>query len=80
MPRKFSADTLQNAVSTMLPYGKYGLKPPEISGSFGPEPMFCVFLIGEEMLSPRCEADSLKLLSDVVASVAVGRSKAVSSA
>jgi len=56
------------------------LPSTEISGGLGSEPMFCVFLFGEEILSPRCEADSLKLFSDVVASVADGRSKAVSSA
>ena len=44
----------------------------EISGGLGPEPMFCNFVFGQEMLSPRCEAESLKLLSDVVASVADG--------
>ena len=59
--------------STVLP-------STEISGGLGPEPMFCSFVFGQEMLSPRCEAESLKLLSDVVASVADGRSKAVSSA
>jgi len=59
--------------STMLP-------STEISGGLGPEPMFCIFVFREEMLTPRCEADSLKLLSDVVVSVADGRSKTVSSA
>jgi len=29
--------------------------------------MFYSFVFGQEMLSPRCEAESLKLLSDVVA-------------
>jgi len=42
----------------------------EMSGGLGPEPLFCSFVFGDEMLSPRCEAESLKLLSDVVASVA----------
>jgi len=45
------------------------------SGGLGLEPVFCSFVFGHEMLSPRCEADLLKLLSDVVASVADGRSK-----
>jgi len=52
----------------------------EISGGLGPEPMFCSFVFGQEMLSARCEAESLKLLGDVVACVADGRSKAVSCA
>jgi len=59
--------------STVLP-------STEISGGLGPEIMFCSFVFGQEMLSPRCEAESRKLLSDVVAPVADGRSKAVSSA
>ena len=42
--------------------------------------MFCSLVFGQEMLSSRYEAESLKLLSDVIASVADGRSKAVSSA
>jgi len=40
---------------------------------------FCSFVFGHEMLSYRCDANSLKLLSDVVASMADGRNKAVSS-
>jgi len=52
----------------------------EISGGLGSEPMFCSFVFGQEMLSPRCVAESLKLSSDVVASAADGRSKAVLSA
>ena len=38
--------------------------------------MFCSLVFGQEMLSSRYEAESLKLLSDVIASVADGRSKA----
>jgi len=64
----------------MLSTDSTTLPSSEISGGLGPEPMFCIFAFDEEMSSPRCEADSLKLLSDVVASVADGRSKAVSSA
>jgi len=41
----------------------------EISGGLGSEPMFCSFVFGQEILSPRCVAESLKLSSDVVASV-----------
>jgi len=42
--------------------------------------MFGSFVIGKEMSSPRCKAESLKLfLSNVVASVDNGRIKAVSS-
>jgi len=39
-----------------------------ISGGLGPESMFCVcnFVFGQEMLSPRCEAELLKLLSGVM--------------
>ena len=39
------------------------------------EPVLCSFVFGQEMLSRRCEAESLKLLSDVVASAADGRSE-----
>ena len=45
--------------STILP-------STEISGGPGPEPMFCSFVFGQDMLSPRCKAGSLKLFSDVV--------------
>jgi len=68
MPRltKLSTD------STVLPSTK-------ICCGLGLEPMFCGFVFGQAMLSPRCEAESLKLLSNVIASMADGRSKAVSS-
>jgi len=35
------------------------------SGGLGPEPMFCSFVFGREMSSPRWVSESLKLLSDV---------------
>jgi len=60
--------------STVLP-------STEISGGLGPEPVFCSFGFGQERLSHRCEYISLsdEFLSDVVASMADRRSKALSS-
>jgi len=53
-----------------------------ITGGFRPELIFCRFVFGHEVWRPRYEDDSPLLLNDAVAaaSMADGRSKAVSSA